>query len=94
VVLDGVRFVPFILDAKCVLMSFSVTMFVFGTVAIEVWDTQFPVWAFVLSLAICTFYFAFVMHFLPKFNTCLCFSVRVYCPYWCDPGYYEPASWA
>lgn len=27
-------------------------MFVFGVVAIEVWDTQFPVWAFVLSLVV------------------------------------------
>lgn len=30
-----------------------VTMFVFGVVAIEVWNTQFPVWAFVLALLIC-----------------------------------------
>ena len=28
-------------------------MFVCGVVAIEVWDTQFPVWAFVLALIIC-----------------------------------------
>ena len=28
------------------------TMFVFGVVSIEVWPTQFPVWAFVLSLII------------------------------------------
>lgn len=27
-------------------------MFVFGIVSIEVWHTEFPVWAFVLSLAI------------------------------------------
>ena len=27
-------------------------MFVFGVVSIEVWDTQFPVWAFVLALII------------------------------------------
>ncbi|KAH9946707.1 OPT oligopeptide transporter [Amylocystis lapponica] len=29
-----------------------VTMFVFGVVSIEVWDTQFPVWALVLALLI------------------------------------------
>jgi OPT family oligopeptide transporter len=28
-------------------------MFVFGIVAIEVWDTQFPIWAFVFALVIC-----------------------------------------
>jgi OPT oligopeptide transporter protein len=34
-------------------LSFVVTMFVFGVIAIEVWSTQFPVWAFVLALIIC-----------------------------------------
>jgi len=33
------------------LMTF-LTMFVFGLVAIEVWNTQFPVWAFVLALLV------------------------------------------
>ncbi|KAH9167234.1 small oligopeptide transporter [Lactarius sanguifluus] len=33
-------------------ISVFLTMFVFGVVAIEVWDTQFPVWAFVLALLI------------------------------------------
>ncbi len=28
-------------------------MFVFGVISIEVWNTQFPVWAFVLALVIC-----------------------------------------
>ena len=28
-------------------------MFLFGVVAIEIWETQFPVWAFILALAIC-----------------------------------------
>lgn len=28
-------------------------MFVFGVISIEVWNTQFPVWAFVLALIIC-----------------------------------------
>ena len=35
-------------------MCVAVTMFVFGVVSIEVWDTDFPVWAFVLALIICT----------------------------------------
>ncbi|KAH8981414.1 small oligopeptide transporter [Lactarius akahatsu] len=33
-------------------ISVFLTMFVFGVVAIEVWNTQFPVWAFVLALLI------------------------------------------
>ncbi|KIK91864.1 hypothetical protein PAXRUDRAFT_13554 [Paxillus rubicundulus Ve08.2h10] len=33
-----------------------VTMFVFGIILIEVWHTEFPVWAFVLSLMIAFFY--------------------------------------
>ncbi|KAF8836868.1 small oligopeptide transporter [Paxillus ammoniavirescens] len=33
-----------------------VTMFVFGIILIEVWHTEFPVWAFVLSLVIAFFY--------------------------------------
>ena len=44
-------------------------MFVFGVVAIEVWDTDFPVWAFVLALLICMFCLTFfVLCFLPEFN--------------------------
>ena len=38
-----------------VLISFSVSMFVFGVVSIEVWETQFPVWGFVLALCIGAF---------------------------------------
>jgi len=30
----------------------TVTMFVFGVILIEIWHTEFPVWAFCLSLAI------------------------------------------
>ena len=37
----------------CMLTSFAVTMFLFGIVVIEVWETQLPVWAFVLALLIC-----------------------------------------
>ena len=29
-------------------------MFIFSVVAIEVWDTQMPVWALVLGLLLCT----------------------------------------
>ena len=68
-VLDDTLFVPFIPDAKCVLISFSVTMFVSGVVAIEVWETDLPVWAFVLSLLMCAFCPTFfVVRFLPEFN--------------------------
>lgn len=28
-------------------------MFLFGVIAIEVWHTQMPIWAFMLALAIC-----------------------------------------
>lgn len=37
-------------------ISVFLTMFVFGIVAIEVWHTQFPVWAFVLALLISFIY--------------------------------------
>ncbi|KAH9985944.1 OPT oligopeptide transporter protein-domain-containing protein [Russula vinacea] len=33
-------------------IAIFVTMFVFGVISIEVWDTEFPVWAFVLALMI------------------------------------------
>ncbi|OSX66500.1 hypothetical protein POSPLADRAFT_1043923 [Postia placenta MAD-698-R-SB12] len=36
--------------------SLMVTMFVFGVVSIEIWHTEFPVWAFVLSLIIAFVY--------------------------------------
>ena len=51
-VLNHTLFVPSISDRKSVLISFSVIMLVFGIVAIEVWDTELPVWAFILSLSI------------------------------------------
>jgi len=37
-------------------MTLFVIMFVIGIVAIEVWHTEFPVWAYVLSLCIALFY--------------------------------------
>lgn len=33
----------------------AVTMFAFGTVSIELWETDFPVWALVVALVICLF---------------------------------------
>ncbi len=55
-VLDDIRFVPYTFDVvRSDLMVFSVIMFVFGVVSIEVWDTDFPVWGFVLALLICMF---------------------------------------
>ena len=30
----------------------SVAMFAFGIISIEVWPTEFPVWAFILALVI------------------------------------------
>lgn len=36
--------------------SLMVTMFVFGVVSIEIWHTEFPVWAFVLSLIVAFVY--------------------------------------
>ncbi|KAL5536735.1 hypothetical protein ACEPAF_558 [Sanghuangporus sanghuang] len=37
-------------------MTIFLSMFVFGIISIEVWPTQFPVWAFVLSLIIAFVY--------------------------------------
>ena len=34
------------------LTAFAVVMFGFGVTAIEVWKTEFPLWAFVLALTI------------------------------------------
>ena len=65
-VLDYILFVPPILDEKSPLISFSVTMFVLGVVSIEVWDTQLPIWAFVLALLFCPSCISFfVVRFLP-----------------------------
>jgi hypothetical protein len=53
-------------------------MFVFGVVAIEVWDTQFPVWAFVLALMICAFCLTVSERFLPASNYSFPFLAAVY----------------
>jgi hypothetical protein len=35
------------------LRSFAVITFAFGVIAFEVWDTELPVWAFVIVLITC-----------------------------------------
>jgi predicted membrane protein len=57
VVSDDIRSVDPIISAMhlAVLISFSVSMFVFGVVSIEVWETQLPIWGFVLALCIGVF---------------------------------------
>ena len=54
---DYIRSVNPIIHAMhlTVLISFSVSMFVFGAVSIEVWESQLPVWGFVLALCIGAF---------------------------------------
>ena len=42
-----------VMSLSVLMISFSVSMFVFGIISIEVWATEFPVWAFVLALLIC-----------------------------------------
>ena len=53
---DNIRSVDPIISAMhlplAVLISFPVSMFVFGVVSIEVWKSQLPVWGFVLALCI------------------------------------------
>ena len=44
-----------VMRLSVLMILFSVSMFVFGVVSIEVWATEFPVWAFVLALLICAF---------------------------------------
>ena len=56
VVSDNIRSVDPIISAMhlpvAILISFAVSMFVFGVVSIEVWKSQLPVWGFVLALCI------------------------------------------
>jgi hypothetical protein len=46
---------------ESILMFFQVTTFVFGVISIEIWDSQFPVWAFVLSLIVCAFIYLVIL---------------------------------
>ena len=70
-------------------------MFVFGVIVIEVWETDLPVWGFVLALFICAFRLV-LRHcgLSSRVSHLLCFSIRVYPPFECDRGYYGPVSWA
>lgn len=67
----------------------TVTMVVFGIVLIEVWHTEFPVWAFCLSLAICAFFgsdrsgWVLMVSF---YSLLLCYTHRN------DSGYYQPTG--
>ena len=51
---DNIRSVDPIISAMhlAILISSSVSMFVFGVVSIEVWKPELPVWGFVLALCI------------------------------------------
>jgi hypothetical protein len=50
---DDIGLIFPILIVKRVLIYSVVSMFTFGVISIEVWSTQFPVWAFVLALVVC-----------------------------------------
>ena len=72
------------------LIHFSVSMFVFGIVSIEVWKSQLPVWGFVLALCISAYdpLVIFLCANIPVL------SIRVRHTRRHDPGHNEPASWA
>ena len=50
VVCGHLRYVPIIVACPTLLIVLSAAMFVFGVVTIEVWNTEMPVWAFILAL--------------------------------------------
>jgi hypothetical protein len=68
---------------------------VFGVIIIEVWETDLPVWGFVLALLICVFCLV-LRHCVLSFRVSrsFCFSFRVYSPLEYDRGHYEPVYWA
>ena len=76
--------------------TLSVTMFVFGVVVIEVWETGLPVWGFVLTLLICAF--CLVLRYCAlssRVSHSLCFSIRVYSTFKCDRSHCGTATcWA
>ena len=91
-VLDDIRFAPPIFD-QTYADNHSVTMFVFGVVVIEVWETGLPVWGFVLALLICAFclilrHCALSSRVSPSSS----FSILIHSPFECNPGHYEPAT--
>ena len=67
------------------------SMFVFGVISIEVWDTQMPVWALVLALIIGQS--RFDSHCLQRFADRRS-SCRLHRSHWYDPGNYQPANWS
>ena len=89
---DNIRSVDSAISAVhlTILISFSVSMFVFGVVSIEVWETQLPVWGFVLALCIGVFISS---TFSLSTNIPL-FSIRIHYTNRRDPGQNEPGSWA
>ena len=91
---DHIRFVVSNIRANCLtlLTSFSVSMFVFGIVSIEVWETQLPVWGFVLALCIGVLYNLLIISLdvdIPVLSMRILHYTR-----WSDPGHNQPASWA
>jgi hypothetical protein len=70
-------------------------MFVFSVVVIEMWETDLPVWGFVLALLICRFCLVLRHCALSsRVSHLLCFSIRAYYPFGCDPGHYGPANFS
>jgi hypothetical protein len=60
-------------------------MFTFGVIAIEVWHTSFPIWAFVLALIICTLNYS---HLIPSSVDVRIISIRVHRPHRRDSGHH------
>ena len=70
-------------------------MFVFGVVVIEVWETDLPVWGFVLALLIGAFCLVLCRCALSsRVSHLLYFSICVYSSFECDPGHYGSATGA
>ena len=96
-VFDDIWFVPLIsyIYIKERADSLPVTMFAFGVVVIEVWETDLPVWGFVLSLFICASRLDLRHYALSsRVSHLMCSSIRVYSHFECDHGYYGPIFWA
>jgi OPT oligopeptide transporter protein len=75
--------------------TLSVTMFVFGVIVIEVWETDLPVWGFVLALLICALCLILRHCVLSsRVSHSLRFSVHVFSPFERDPGHYKPDTGA
>lgn len=64
-------------------------MFVFGVISIEVWDTQFPVWAFVLALVSKAQQFLFRLS-TNSWEDC---RFRVHNSHRHDPSYHKSTDW-